>query len=707
MDSQLKPAPAEGRDVVRGGMPFERPADMPVQDLKIAPPARRLGATPLRVVFARLLTMLCTLGLAGYGVFEMLGIVSFSKMTVLQGVMIVFFSITLLWICFSAASAITGFLIPLPRPRAAPSIAGSRTALVMPIYNEDPGRTTAALYAMAEALAQIDAARHFEIAIISDSTNADAWISESLAVDQLRRDLRETMPVWYRRRWHNTGRKAGNVEDFVKRWGARYDYMIVLDADSIMAPQTLVALVSRMHADPQLGILQTVPMLIGHWSLFSRIQQFAGRVYGSSIGRGVAAWSGNEGNYWGHNAIIRVAAFAQACGMPQLPGRRPFGGHVLSHDFVEAALMRRAGWKVRMAPDLGGSWEESPPSLVDIAIRDRRWAQGNLQHSKIIRTKGLALTNRAHFAIGIMSYLSSPLWMMLLIVGFALTLQATLIRPEYFSRSFQLFPSWPQFDAPRMTALFVYTMVVLFTPKILGLVRTIFSARARRGCGGVLALGTGAVVETILSALYAPIMMLVQTQHIIEIMTGRDSGWNAQRRHSHMTTWSEAWNFHWPHLVIGIVIGLIAFLISPTLLAWLTPTLAGLLLAVPLSKISGSVQLGRFLGWFRILRTPEEKHVPAVIRRRDELLAHAASMPTDGLRYIARNRHARYAHVSGNLPRPPETRGHPDPHRLTAERKLADARTLNEVLSWLGPAERVHVAGDARLLERLAELPDN
>jgi membrane glycosyltransferase len=250
-------------------------------------------------------------------------------------------------------------------------------------------------------------------------------------------------------------------------------------------------------------------------------------------------------------------------------------------------------------------------------------------------------------------------------------------------------------------------MIVLFTPKLLGFVRTIFSSRARRGCGGVIAVTIGAVVETILSALYAPIMMLVQTQHIIEILTGRDSGWNAQRRHAHMTTWKEAWNFHWPHLVIGIVIGLIASLISPTLLAWLTPTLAGLLLAVPLSKISGSVKLGRFLGWFRVLRTPEEKHVPAVIRRRNDLLAHAASMPTDGLRYIARNRQARYAHVSGNLARPQETRGHPDPHRLTAERKLADARTLNEVLSWLGPAERVHVAGDPRLLERLAELPDN
>jgi membrane glycosyltransferase len=707
MDGQLKTVVApEGRDVVRGGMPFERPLDMPVQDLRRAQTHVKVEATPARSVIARLISVLGTLALTGYGVYEMLGIVSFSQMTVLQGVMIVFFAITLAWISFAAASSVAGLLIPPPRSRTEVSIDRSRTALVMPIYNEDPGRTTAALYAMAEALAQNDAAQHFEIVIISDSTNVDAWIGESLAVDQLRRDLRETMPVWYRRRWHNTGRKAGNVEDFVKRWGGRYDYMVVLDADSVMAPTTLVELVRRMQADPHLGILQTVPMLIGHWSLFGRIQQFASRVYGGLVARGVAAWSGDDGNYWGHNAIIRVAAFAQACGLPQLPGRRPFGGHVLSHDFVEAAMMRRAGWKVRMAPDLEGSWEEGPPSLVDIAIRDRRWAQGNLQHAKVIDADGLALTSRAHFLIGILSYLSSPLWMMLLIVGFALTLQATLIRPEYFSSSFQLFPDWPRFDAPRMTALFFFTMLVLFTPKLLGLVRAMFSSRTRKGCGGVLGLTFGATIETILSALYAPVMMLVQTQHVIEIVTGRDSGWNAQRRHAAMTSWREAWGVHWPHLMIGVMIGTIAFFISPTLLAWLTPTLLGLLLAVPLSKISGSVKLGRALGWLRLLTIPEEKHVPDVVRRRDELLAHAAAMPTDGLRYIARNRQARYAHVTGNMPRPPETRGHPDPHRLTAERKVNDARTLNEVLAWLGPAESLHVAGDPRLLERLAELPD-
>ena len=323
-----------------------------------------------------------------------------------------------------------------------------------------------------------------------------------------------------------------------------------------------------MQADPQLGILQTVPMLIGHWSLFSRIQQFAGRVYGSLIARGMAAWSGNDGNYWGHNAIIRVAAFAQACGLPQLPGRKPFGGHVLSHDFVEAALMRRAGWKVRMAPDLGGSWEESPPSLVDIAIRDRRWAQGNLQHSKIIGAKGLAVTSRAHF---VHRHHELPV-LAAVADAAARRLRADPAGDADPARVFQpQLPAVPGLAAVRRAAhdraVHLHDGRAVHAEDARPAAHAC-SPRARAAAAAASSRVTlGAVVETILSALYAPIMMLVQTQHIIEILTGRDSGWNAQRRHAHMTTWSEAWNFHWPHLVIGIVIGVIAFLISPTLFA--------------------------------------------------------------------------------------------------------------------------------------------
>lgn len=703
----------------RGTMPPEAPLEMPVQDLRRAPQRSRHEHQRLLAWIARVIAAGTTLAIAVYGVFEMIAIVGFGRMTGLQGVMIFFFAITLAWIAFAAGSTLAGILAPASRGRTAP-IAGSRTALVMPVYNEDPIRTTAALQAMAEALAVAEekgpeesgpddtgrnAAAHFEIVILSDSTNADAWIAESLAVDRLRQNLSSIMPVCYRRRWHNTGRKVGNIEDFVKRWGSRYDYMIVLDADSLMLPSTLVTLVERMQADQRLGILQTVPMLIGQLSLFARLQQFASRVYGGVIARGMAAWSGDDGNYWGHNAIIRVRAFAAGCGLPQLPGRKPFGGHVLSHDFIEAAFIRRAGWKVRLAADLQGSWEEGPPSLVDVAVRDRRWAQGNLQHLKLIGTRGLSWTSRLHLGVGIMSYLASPLWLMLILIGFALSLQVLLIRPEYFSKTFQLFPDWPTFDAPRMVLLFIFSMVVLLTPKIVGLLRALVSTQTRRGCGGIIGLPVTAVVELTLSALYAPVMMLIQTQHVFSILTGADSDWMTQRRQAAVITWREATHYHWRHTLIGIVIATVALLLSPTLLAWLAPTVAGLVLAIPLSKVSGSVRAGQLFARLGMFRIPEERAVPDLVRRRDQLVHDAEPLPADGLRYLAAHGRARLSQIGVNLPRPPDARGHPNPHRLTATQKLAQAQSLREALDWLSAPERIEVAADARLLNELALLP--
>ncbi len=706
MDGKLKPARLETLAFASGAMPPERPVEMPTQDLRrVQEHLARAPQSSWTTWPARLIANLGALGITGYGVWEMIGIVGFSNMTVLQGVMIFFFALTLGWIAFAASSGIAGFFLPAPRAPEAP-LGDSRTALLMPVYNEDPISTTSALQTMAEALAAADVARNFEIVIVSDSTNVDAWIAETLAVDRLRRALSGVMPVRYRRRWHNTGRKVGNLEDFVKRWGGHYEYMIVLDADSLMSADTLITLVKRIQADPALALLQTVPALIGQESLFARLQQFASRVFGSVIARGVAAWSGDDGNYWGHNAVIRVSAFAQACGLPQLPGRKPFGGHVLSHDFIEAAFLRRAGWKVRMAPDLDGSWEEGPPSLVDVAIRDRRWAQGNLQHMKLLRTRGLSWTSRKHLAIGIMGYLSSPLWLLLILVGFALTLQATLIRPEYFSRTFQLFPDWPVFDAQRMVLLFIFSMVVLLTPKTLGLLRSIFVSRTRKGCGGIIGISLSVVIELVLSALYAPIMMLIQTQHVFDILTGSDSDWIAQRRQAAVLSWRDAWHFHWKHTVAGIVIAVVAYFLSPTLLAWLSPAVLGLVLAIPLSRASGSVAIGRALRKLAIFRIPEESAPHAMITRRNELVAAAPALPEDGLRHLARDPAARIAHLAGNLPRPAAARGHPHPQRLTAEDKVMQAQTLQEALDWLSGPERIEVAADARLLERLAELPD-
>jgi membrane glycosyltransferase len=685
-------------------MPIEAPLTMPPQDLRCKPPRRARARAGYAVLYARFILIAITAGVSTYGVYQMLQVVRFASMTVLQGLMIFFFAVSLAWIAFAAGSVLAG--ASKRRDLKPPPAAGkSLTALVMPIYNEDPIRTTSALQAMAEALHGIGAAHRFEIAVISDSTNADAWVRETAAIDRLRRALAAIMPVWYRRRRQNVARKSGNVEDFVTRWGGRYDHMIVLDADSLIDAPTLERLVQVMQADPAVGILQTAPQLIGARTFFGRLQQFAACVYGPVITRGLAAWSGDSGNYWGHNAIIRMAAFAENCGLPSLKGRKPFGGHILSHDFVEAALMRRGGWKVRMS-DFGGSWEESPPSLIDVAVRDRRWAQGNLQHMKIVGTAGLSFVSRLHLGIGIMSYLSSPLWLLMLVVGFALAVQSHLIRPEYFNHDFQLFPTWPRFDIELMMTLFWFSMTVLLIPKTLGLVRALLSPRIRHGCGGVIGVTASFVLETVLSALYAPILMMVQSRHVFEVFMGRDSGWKPQNREGGGTSWSDAWHFHKRHLLASCMTAAIVYFLSPSLLAWVSPALLGLFLSVPLSRASGSEAIGRALSRVALLRTPEELVQPALVSRRKALIAEAPPLPVDGLRYLARSSEARAAQIEGNLPRPRDPRGRPDPNAFTAAQKLSDAGSLDEALQWLTALERVEVASDARLLERLSLLPD-
>jgi membrane glycosyltransferase len=706
MDRQLNSAVARAAGAATGGMPPDAPVAMPPQDLRRTPPRQRRVGQPAAVLFARCILTMVTLGVSTYGTYQMLQVVRFSSMTLLQGLMIFFFAISLSWIAFSAGSVLAGASKRRERiPVADPALNQSLTALVMPIYNEDPRRTTTALQAMAEALIEIDAHRGFEIVVLSDSTDADAWIRETVCIDRLRQALATRMPIWYRRRRQNIARKSGNVEDFVKHWGGRYDFMIVLDADSLIDAATLLRLAQAMQADPELGILQTAPQLIGAKTFFGRLQQFAACIYGPVITRGLAAWSGDTGNYWGHNAIIRVAAFAESCGLPELKGRKPFGGHVLSHDFVEAALMRRAGWKVRMTTELGRSWEESPPSLIDIAVRDRRWAQGNLQHTKIIGTSGLSFASRLHLAIGIMSYLSSPLWLMLLALGFALTLQARLIRPEYFNQDFQLFPTWPRFDTELMMALFWFSMVVLLVPKMIGLIRALSSKPLRVAAGGVIGVCASVLIEILLSALYAPILMLIQSRYVFEILMGRDSGWKPQRRDGG-GSWAEAWRFHRKHMLIACVTAAIVWFLAPALLVWVAPALVGLLLSVVLSHASGSETIGRALERVGLLRTPEEARRPALVQRRQALIAAAEALPDDGLHYLARNAGARAAHVHGNLGKPPAPRGQPDPHALTAEHKVFDARSLDEALTWLTPLERIQAASDERLLAQLANLPD-
>jgi membrane glycosyltransferase len=302
--------------------------------------------------------------------------------------------------------------------------------------------------------------------------------------------------------------------------------------------------------------------------------------------------------------------------------------------------------------------------------------------------------------------LSSPLWLVMLGIGFALAVQSHLIRPEYFNHDFQLFPSWPRFNVELMMTLFWFSMVVLLIPKMLGLLRALLSTNIRRGGGGVIGIAASFLLETLLSALYAPVLMLIQSRHVFEVFMGRDSGWKPQRRDGGGTTWSDAWHYHKRHMFLSCVTAVIVWFLSPPLLAWLSPALLGLFLAVPLSRASGSESLGRVLSKVGLLRTPEEVDMPAPVVRRQQLIREADALPQDGLRHLARNREARLTHINGNLPRPADPRGHPDPHAFTAEQKLKDARSLDEALAWLTALERIEIAGDPRLLNQLAQLPD-
>ena len=548
---------------------------------------------------------------------------------------------------------------------------------------------------------------HFDYFILSDTTNPDAWIAEERAFLALRERLGPKSRLYYRHRPKNYHRKAGNIADFVTRWGGAYDHMLVLDADSLMTGECIARLALAMEEDPDAGIIQTLPLIINRNTLFARAQQFAAKVYGPVVAAGLSVWSGRDGNYWGHNAIIRTRAFAACCGLPDLPGRPPLGGHVLSHDFVEAALMRRAGYTVYMLHDLPGSYEESPPSLIDVATRDRRWCQGNLQHGRIIGARGLKLATRQHFATGIMSYLASPFWLFQLIVGIALVLQTTYIRPEYFSREFTLFPQWPRFDPERALALFGITMAVLLAPKFFGLVLMLLNAEGRRRAGGAVRLVASTVIEILLSALMAPILMVIQSGSVFQILLGRDTGWEPQRRDDGSIPLRDIIRRHRWHTVLGLLAGVSAFMIATSLFLWMSPTIIGLILAIPLSWLSGRLGAGLALKRLGLLMIPEETRTPAVVQRANALLVENRRLgfdDADGLLALYQDARLRQSHEAMLPPAPARRRGDIDPERVIAQAKIMDAATIHDAVHWLKPKERMVVLHDRALIDQLTRL---
>jgi membrane glycosyltransferase len=697
-------------------MPPGAPLAMPPQSFsRFSREQRRRWVKPeLRQTpwLARVAVFGGALALTIYGAHEMYKVVAVSSsVTLLQWVLLIFFVVNFSWIAIAFTSGVVGFFwltFVARRSPEPPSALTRRTAIVMPIYNELASRVFAAVQAVYEDVEATGFGANFDYFFLSDTTQPDTWIAEERAFLAMRARLGPQAQIFYRHRPKNIARKAGNIADFVTRWGGAYEHMVVLDADSLMTGPSIIGLATAMEADPDAGIIQTLPLIINRNTLFARLQQFAARIYGPVIAAGLCAWMGRDGNYWGHNAIIRTKAFADHCGLPNLKGRPPFGGHILSHDFVEAGLIRRAGYSVYMLPTLGGSYEESPPSLIDVATRDRRWCQGNLQHARLLAAKGFHLATRQHLITGIMGYLASPFWMAQLVVGIIIVIQARYIRPEYFSGEFTLFPAWPRFDFQRALQLFGTTMAILLAPKVLGLVVAIRDRQTRIACGGVLRLIASTAFEIVMSALIAPIMMLIQSGSVAQILFGRDTGWNPQRRDDGSIPFGDIVRRHRSHVAMGVITLIAGLMISPSLVAWMSPTIAGLILAIVISSASGQRWIGLALRRMGLLITPEEASPPAVATRANDLTRELERLgfdDEDALRVIHRDADFRARHEAMLPDVKRRRRGDITVERAVAEAKLNDALTLEEAIKWLFQKERMVVLHDRALIDLLARLP--
>ncbi|HEX4871981.1 MAG TPA: glucans biosynthesis glucosyltransferase MdoH [Nevskiaceae bacterium] len=542
----------------------------------------------------------------------------------LEAVLMVLYAVLFAWVGAGFWTALMGFwaliwggdryAISRSAPADAPIDPAARTGLIMPICNEDVARVFAGLRATYDSLARAGAREHFDLFILSDTSDPDTRVAELEAWRDLCRQVHGFGHIHYRRRTNRIKRKSGNVADWCRRWGSRFKYFIVLDADSVMSGACLKRLVQLMEANPNAGIIQTAPIAAGRETLYSRIQQFATRVYGPLFTAGLHFWQLGESHYWGHNAIIRTAPFMRHCALGRLPGRGALAGEILSHDFVEAALMRRAGWAVWIAYDLPGSYEEMPPNLLDELKRDRRWCQGNLQNFKLFTAQGLHPAHRAVFMTGVMAYLSAPLWFLFLALSTALLALHVLSEPTYFSQPNQLFPTWPEWRPEWALRLFGGTMTLLFLPKVLAVLLQLLRPQQLRGFGGPLRLLASLALEVLFSALLAPVRMLFHTRFVVSALLGIAIQWKSPPREDSATPWGEALRHHGGGTLLGCLWLGGVYWLEPAFLAWLLPVAGSLILAVPLSVLSSRVGLGRWCRERRLFLIPEESLAPRELR---------------------------------------------------------------------------------------------
>jgi len=479
-------------------LPTEAPCQMPVRGL--ADDRKRRSPRPCPGVAARRITAvaLTLLTVLGLGWLMVRGLAR-DGLDLPDLALLALYLPNIGWTGFAAATAVCGLAWSRRRHDHRPPpgwMPAGRTAVLVPTRNERVADLEARIEALRGDLVRRGLSRHLDIFVLSDSDDPRIIRSERGMARAFACVSGNPPPVYYRRRPDNTGRKPGNIAEWLKRWGGAYDYMLLLDADSRMSADRIATMLAKMESRPDLGLLQAGVRLAGARSRLGGLLQRATRLYGPAFNTGIAGWAGTEGNYWGHNALARVAAFADAAGLPRLPGRAPFGGDILSHDFVEAAWLRRAGWAVEIDPDTSGSAEGGPETLAEFHKRDRRWCQGNLQHTRILAARGLHPVSRLHLLCGIGSYLAAPLWLGLVVAATLLGASGDLVLP------------------------LVGALGLILTQKLAGL--AIWIRRRPRLARRFVRMSAS---EIALSTLLAPIVMVRQTLAVFSVAAGNDCGW--------------------------------------------------------------------------------------------------------------------------------------------------------------------------------------
>ena len=576
-------------------LPPEAPIAMPIQDLSDAPPQLQ-PPLPDLIAGRRLFLIGGSLVVGLLGAQEMARPMAADGTSLWDALLGLLFFGLFCWIAFGFLNALAGFVSlmnngpGLPRWLSRPRMPTKRTAILIPIYNEAVDPLFERIRTMAASIEQMGLTHLFDMFVLSDSAEG-AEAVERRAFEAARRDYE--MAIYYRRRPKNVARKPGNIAEWVRRFGGGYEHMVVLDADSLMSGMAFARLATTMEADQRIGLLQTIPQIHKARTAFARWQQFASAAYGPVASAGLQWWSGSEATFWGHNAIIRVRAFAECCGLPKLSGPEPFGGEVMSHDMVEAAMLRRRGWAVHMISLPEGTYEEFPPTLPDYAVRDRRWCQGNLQHLRLLHTAGFHWVNRLQLLMGASAYLTSPLWLMLLFAGLIEPFRVTLLH-------WGLVPSgW----------LLWLTMVLLIGPKVLAFLWLSVDKELRSNLGGGRSVAKTIALEIPISILTAPIIMLTQTMAIIDIIRGRPSGWSAQTREADGIPFHAAWNRYRWHVVMGGIFWT-AMLLRIDGAMWTLPVAVGLVSAPWIAMLGARVDLGDWLAARGMFLAAGEKPAP-------------------------------------------------------------------------------------------------